>query len=109
VAVYDENVLQQYADTLYRQAQSTVFWTILRYGFTTFLLALVAAVAVDWFGHVGSDSEPMLYGWALIPATLVGGIAGAAVGRRKAFQLKLLAQQALCQRQIEMNTRPRAS
>jgi F0F1-type ATP synthase assembly protein I len=37
--------------------------------------------------------------------TLVGIIAGVDAGRRKAFYLKLQAQQILCQRQTEINTR----
>jgi len=37
--------------------------------------------------------------------TLIGVLAGAGAGRRKAFMLKLQAQQILCQRQTEINTR----
>ena len=37
--------------------------------------------------------------------TLIGIAVGADAGRRKAFMLKLQAQQILCQRQTELNTR----
>jgi hypothetical protein len=40
VTTYDENVLQQYADTLYRQAKGIVLWTALKYGFFTFVVAV---------------------------------------------------------------------
>jgi hypothetical protein len=104
VTTYDEDVLQQYADTLYRQAKRIVLWTALKYGFVVFLVALVLGIAVDSQGQVPSNKESSLYGSVLI-LTVLGGIAGVAAGRRKAFYLKLQAQQTLCQRQIEMNTR----
>lgn len=37
--------------------------------------------------------------------TVLGAAAGFAAGKQKAFRLKLQAQQILCQRQIEINTR----
>ena len=40
---YDPNVLQQYADQLYRQAKWIVFWTALRYGLIGLLVIGVAA------------------------------------------------------------------
>lgn len=39
---------------------------------------------------------------------LIGGVIGAMVGSERAFTLRLLAQQALCQVQIERNTRAAA-
>jgi len=39
---------------------------------------------------------------------LVGGALGAVVGNNRAFALRLMAQTALCQMQIERNTRPAA-
>ncbi|MDB6092731.1 MAG: hypothetical protein JWM32_293 [Verrucomicrobia bacterium] len=41
----------------------------------------------------------------IIPGAVVGGIMGVLVGRRKAQALRLQAQMALCQIQIEKNTR----
>jgi hypothetical protein len=104
VTTYDEDVLQQYADTLYRQAKGIVLWTALRYGFVVLVVALVLGIAADSQGQVPSNKEPLLYGSVVI-FTVLGGIAGVAAGRRKAFHLKFQAQQTLCQRQIEMNTR----
>ena len=39
---------------------------------------------------------------------LVGGALGVVVGSNRAFALRLMAQTALCQMQIERNTRPAA-
>lgn len=101
MTTYDENVLQQYADTLYRQAKGIVLWTALKYGFVTFVVAVAGAFAVGDSRQIPLNT---LVGLILI-ISLVGAAAGVAAGRRKAFHLKLQAQQTLCQRQIEMNTR----
>ncbi len=107
VATYDENVLQQYADSLYRQARWIVLWTATRYGFLVFLVSLVSLqLGVTVGSQKGVDANTVSTGLILVLIlTLVGIVAGVDAGRRKAFNLKLQAQQILCQRQTEINTR----
>lgn len=104
VAAYDENILQQYADDLYRQAKWIVVWTAVRYGLAVFLLSLVGVAVVGSQKQISADTGNSLLMWVLI-LTLIGIAVGVDAGRRKAFHLKLQAQQILCQRQIEINTR----
>ena len=102
VTTYDENVLQQYADDLYQQAKWIVVMSALRYGAAVFLVSFVANIVIaNTQKHVPADSGMML----VLFLTLIGVLAGAGAGRRKAFMLKLQAQQILCQRQTEINTR----
>jgi len=105
VTTYDENVLQQYADDLYRQAKGIIFWTAVRYGLAVFLVSVILSMAVAASQkQVSTDAANS--GVILVMFLTVVGIAvGVDAGRRKAFMLKLQAQQILCQRQTEMNTR----
>jgi hypothetical protein len=105
VATYDENILQEYADDLYKQAKWIVVMSALRYGVAVFMVSFVAIMAVaSSQGHVPTDSANGGVVLVLF-LTLIGILVGADAGRRKAFMLKLQAQQMLCQRQIEINTR----
>ena len=105
MTTYDENVLQQYADDLYRQAKGIIFWTAVRYGLAVFLVSVILSMAVAASQkQVSTDAANS--GVILVMFLTVVGIAvGVDAGRRKAFMLKLQAQQILCQRQTEMNTR----
>ena len=97
---YDSSILQQFADDLYSRARWIIFSLAAAYGAVVFVLSLVGFVAAakhslslemqDW-GGIGTF-------------TLVAAAIGVSRGREKAFQLKLQAQQILCQRQIEENT-----
>jgi hypothetical protein len=100
MTTYDENILQQYADQLYREAKWIVFSTTLIYGLISLLLALLLGLLLT---RLSTD----LSTWGVAPfiVPLLGIGFGIQEGRRKAFHLKLQAQQILCQRQIEMNTR----
>lgn len=97
---YDSSILQQYADDLYSQAKGIVLWTTLRYGAAVFLIALVAVAAIGSQTRMDPSSARILIGIL----TFVGILAGLDAGRRRAFSLKLQAQELLCQRQIELNT-----
>lgn len=99
---YDPNILQQFADSLYSQAKWLVFMTASRYGLGTYLIFLVGLIAI---GNIHPPVEMnTVWGLPVIPA-LIGTALGISVGRSKAFNLKLKAQQILCQVQIEQNTR----
>jgi hypothetical protein len=100
---YDPGTLQQFADDLYTQAKGIVFvyaawYTLLTFAVAWFLIALLGTTSR---GHI--DALGALP-WAAVIA-LVGLRGGIDAGRRKAFFLKLRAQQILCQREIELNTR----
>jgi hypothetical protein len=105
VTTYDEKILQEYADDLYKQAKWIVVWTAVRYGFAVFVVSFgisVLVVSVQKNTSTGSANAGALLVFVL---TLIGILAGADAGRRKAFMLKLQAQHILCQRQTEINTR----
>ena len=96
---YDSSILQQFADDLYARARWIIFSTAAVYGVIVFLLSVVGTLATS---H-STSLEPQ--NWAVIGTlTLIAVGIGVNRGRDKAFQLKLQAQQILCQRQIEMNT-----
>jgi hypothetical protein len=105
VTNYDENVLQQYADDLYRQAKGIIVWTAARYGAAVFLVSFMVSMAVA-SSQKNVNTDAANSGVVLVLfLTLIGIAAGVDAGRRKAFHLKLQAQQILCQRQTELNTR----
>ena len=106
---YNAGILQEYADDLYKQAQYIVITTAIRYGLLTFLVSVVVlggllAYISSQYRVTGSD----LGSWSfliILAVTAIGVAAGLSEGRRKAFMLKVKAQELLCQRQIEFNTR----
>ena len=85
---YDQKVIEEFAGRLYSRARSiivthTFLGVIIGFGGGAFLGRLVFAV-------IGA---------------VILGIIGHSMGVEKAFKLKLQAQTALCQVQIEKNTR----
>ena len=102
---YDPEILQKYADILYSQARSLAAWTALRYGAAFAVVVwLVVAIATP-AARLRFDTSTA-NGAALI-AGFIGLLLGYNAGKVKAFALMLQAQQVLCQRQIELNTRPK--
>jgi len=105
VTNYDDQVLQQYADDLYQQAKWIVVMSALRYGLVVFLVSLgISMVVASSQKNVSPDAANSGVVLVLF-LTLIGIAVGVDAGRRKAFMLKLQAQQILCQRQTELNTR----
>lgn len=101
---YDAAILQQYADDLYAQARWVIVRMALIYGLVTFGVASIIANTNTLFrSNVSFTIQPGVLLIALIAAAV-----GVAVGRTKAFKLKLEAQTLLCQCQIELNTRGNA-
>ena len=99
---YDPKILQQFADDLYEQAGrialATATW------FTLVVLVIFSPLLV-LSGGGRMDTSGALPLAAVIAAFAFG--AGFQWGKHKAFTLKLKAQQILCQREIELNTRRR--
>ena len=102
---YDEKILQEYADDLYKQAKWVVAWTAVRYGLAVFLVSFAISVVVVSAQKDISPGSANVGALLVFGLTLAGILAGADAGRRKAFMLKLQAQHILCQRQTEINTR----
>jgi hypothetical protein len=90
---YDPAVLQKLAAQTQAQATAALIGGIAA-GIVTGTLFGYAAMLIFY--------PPISLIW---PGAVVGGVLGIAMGRRKALALKLQAQMALCQLQIEENTR----
>jgi hypothetical protein len=102
---YDPRILQAYAEKLYRQASFVVFMAV---GLGILLGAVFGAsigvVIAD--GIIAAQNRSM--GVLIFAAAGVGLglIVGYAVGQSIAFWYRLKAQVILCDKQIELNTRP---
>ena len=88
MVTYDSGLLQEYADRLHRTAAGTEL-----------MYAVGGVLTGASIGLVARDVQT-----TAVAAILVGAI-GYIVGRAMGFRLKLQAQLALCQAQIEKNTR----
>ena len=97
MAQYDPAVINEFADRLYAQAKSIIATLTVLFGF----LGLVFGGGVGAVLARGADGT---MSGALVGA-LLGGLIGYVIGRERAFVLKLQAQTALCQVQIESNSR----
>lgn len=97
---YDENVIVSFAERLYHRASSMV-------AVCTLGGAMIGAVpAVIAFSI--TRARPDAIAIIAVLVGLIGGVIGGMIGSERAFRLRLLAQQALCQVQIERNTRAAA-
>ena len=90
---YEAAVIVESAERLYRQAASIVFSS-------TVLGLLIGAIGGPIVFILATQSRSGLAALAGVGA-LVGGLMGYVRGRERAFALKLQAQVALCQVQIE--------
>lgn len=94
MATYDASVIITFTDKLYSQAASIVaIYTV---------IGVLAGAAFG--GGIGSAAHLPWVVVALGGAAVVG-VAAFQLGQQKAFSLRLQAQVALCQVQIEANTR----
>jgi hypothetical protein len=100
---YVPKILQEHADALYEQARHIIIREALKYGLIVFLLSGVMLAGGAIMNH--SEFPNQAQEIVIVFLTLIGVVAGVDAGRRRAFDLKLEAQQLLCQRQIEQNTR----
>lgn len=89
MAQYDERIIQAYADALYERAAVIVF---------QYTAGVGVLGAVGAYFSVGNQTATAV-GFG------IGALFGYVLGRGKSFQLRLEAQTALCQVQIERNTR----
>lgn len=91
--VYDPSIIQAFAEGLYARARS-IAWTAALAGAA---LGLGAGAVVGSVTNLGVVVAGV--------ACVSGGVFGYYIGRDRAFALRLQAQTALCQLQIEANTR----
>ena len=92
---YDEKVIQDYVEVLYKQARAVTS--------SHFFIGLLAGLIA--FAQI---STILIGGFDLLITSigvLVGAFLGLGSGRSKAFQLRMQAQMALCQVRIQQNTR----
>lgn len=92
---YDPGVIREFAGRLYRQARSVIVTSTLLGVLGGGILGALTANLAGFRGDMRS--------FALL-GIVVGGVWGFLRGRERAFKLKLEAQIALCQVQIEKNT-----
>ena len=90
---YDSGVIEKFADRLYSRAASIVLFYVL----LGLLVGAVAGFAVK------TETRNDIAGWITVVVTVALAYY---LGQQRAFQLRLQAQIALCQVQIEKNTQP---
>jgi hypothetical protein len=95
---YDASVIQEFAQRLYRRAASVVVSSTALGGIGGAVVGIGACLLLK-------SEDKLTLGFAI--GGLVGGVFGFLRGQEHAFRLKLQAQTALCQAQIEHNTRAR--
>ena len=96
---YDEKVIIEFAARLYRRASAiTLQYVLVAGGFG----ALVVFAGSSYAARSGESSS---LGGLVVLVAVVGGALGYAFGTERGFALRLMAQTALCQLQIERNTR----
>lgn len=101
---YDAKVIQQFAERLYTQARRIALTSTIYFAILGFILgAVLASVIVGRAETLRlSSTAPM---GVIIGATVLCGLLGFVHGTQRSFMLRLQAQTALCQLQIEANTR----
>ena len=97
---YDPNALLQFADELYQKAKGIVRETAVYYGVITFFASFFLFSGLPSLGLIPGPGPLLILG-----ITATGILSGVSAGRKKAFAMKLHAQQILCQIQIEANMR----
>ncbi|HWO20249.1 MAG TPA: hypothetical protein VNO30_15880 [Kofleriaceae bacterium] len=93
---YDENVILTFTGRLYRRATSMM----IAYALLGALIGVAAGM-----GIATANRTPELIPNFAVALGVVSAVIGGMIGRDRAFALRLMAQQALCQVQIERNTR----
>jgi uncharacterized membrane protein YeaQ/YmgE (transglycosylase-associated protein family) len=98
---YDPDVIQEFAEGLYRKARGI----ILSHTLLGILVGAVAGFAVGAASSHGRNGIPNMTMFLTLVGALLFGAFGYSIGVQRSFYLRLQAQTALCQRQIEENTR----
>lgn len=95
----DTNIIEQFADTLYRKADRIVQNAMILFGLIGAFLGFA----------IGATTRSLLASLIIaLIGILICGYLGRIYGEMKAFVLRLEAQRALCEVEIEKNTRKTA-
>lgn len=94
---YDPEVIQEFARRLYQRARTIT----LSYSIVGLLVGFAAALLI--FASIRHGKFELNGGMGII--AIIGALFGYFAGSEKAFKLRLEAQQALCQVEIEKNSR----
>jgi hypothetical protein len=113
MASYEPDIVEQFADRLYKQAADIISRNV----FGGVIVGIFAGIATGFGIAVVDnlmtkppgaqfDAGAAMFKCvvAMVLLTVIGGVSGYYYGKEKAFELRLKAQQALCQLQIEKNT-----
>ncbi|HRP63652.1 MAG TPA: hypothetical protein PK400_10190 [Phycisphaerales bacterium] len=100
MANYDPQILQQFANLLYRKALTIIV-------VFTVLGVLIGLIVAGLIGRPLAEVIGIAESAIVVQAVfvIVAGYIGLAIGRAIAFWYKLWAQTVLCQKEIEANTR----
>lgn len=93
---YDANIIQEFADRLYKRANSI----IAMYTLVGLFLGSVPVFFLMTESGIETTTAAIVTGIV----ALFGGLIGFSIGRERVFRMKLQAQTALCQLKIEQNT-----
>jgi hypothetical protein len=105
LTTYDPLVLRSYADKLYQEARWVTLTTALRYLAGMFLFSFVPVWVLHTSHTAFQNDEAYSIGiGASVVLMIAATMVGVERGMSRAFQLKLEAQQTLCQVAIEQNT-----
>ena len=96
MTTYDPSLIQKFADKLYSQAASIIA------GYTIFG-AIIGYTAYHFFGSALPPEVTAIVNVWMVTVAL--GLVGCYFGFQRAFMLRFRAQTALCQLEIEKNTR----
>ena len=91
---YDPKIIQEYAEGLYKQSRSVVT--------CYFFIGIFASIIV--FSQISNLLKGEFDFLIVAIGVFIGGIIGLFTGKNRAFEMKLDAQQALCQVSIQQNT-----
>jgi hypothetical protein len=92
---YDSKIIQEFADRLYKKANSII---------TVYTLLGIFLASPVYFLMTEADFDSTTGATLTGIVAIIGGLLGYAVGRERVFRMKLEAQNALCQLKIEQNT-----
>lgn len=101
MTAYDPKVIEEFASKLYARAESIVVSTTVLGGLLGLLVGLIAGFVL------GAELrlDPMIVVVAVIVSVAGFAVIGYMRGTERAFALRLQAQQALCQVEIERHVR----
>jgi len=95
VSEYDPQVIKEFSRRMYAQTKSIVLYHL----FLGILMGLISFSVIS--NLLTGDLDFLIVALGV----MIGGVMGFGAGQSRSFELKLQAQNALCQAQIEENTR----